>query len=333
MQCPICDASNNEKGFIKTYSSPFNNQEYKLYHCANCNLEFWSPLKIIPEFYEKSEFYSLRRLGLSREGIPAQKHFFKNFPFKKGKLLDIGCGDGAFLKKARQVGFETYGIDFDGKSIEIARNKFGLSNTYSMSLNEFIGFAQERNLRFDVITFFEVLEHQDNPGEFMQHVKGLLSNEGYIAGSVPNRERPLIDCERRRGTIQWDYPPHHFLYLSMTTLQKFFEREGFGNSGFYPVGEGLAHLSAHLEHLFLGEITGKIKSCLRERLLKGRQGGVIINNETAPSKNDSGIGIFGPKLLKMLTVFRNSLFSPVALFAMPLYKKRGFTIYFQAKHG
>lgn len=66
MQCPICDVSNNENDFIKTFTASFNNQEYKLYHCAGCNLEFWSPLKIIPEFYEKIEVYSLRRLGVER---------------------------------------------------------------------------------------------------------------------------------------------------------------------------------------------------------------------------------------------------------------------------
>lgn len=200
-----------------------------------------------------------------------------------------------------------------------------------MSLNEFIDFACESDLRFDVITFFDVLEHQDNPKEFIQNVKRLLNKEGYIAGNVPNRERPFIGWERK--TIQWDYPPNHFLYLSTTVLKNFLEKEGFSSMQFSPAGISLSHLSAHLENMFLGEITGKIKSCLRERLLKGRQGGVIINNETVPCKNDSGIGIFGPKLLKMLTAFRNSLFSPVALFAMPLYKKRGFTIYFQAKHG
>jgi 2-polyprenyl-3-methyl-5-hydroxy-6-metoxy-1,4-benzoquinol methylase len=40
-----------------------------------------------------------------------------------------------------------------------------------------------------VITFFEVLEHQDKPREFLEMVKGLLKEGGYIAGSVPNRER------------------------------------------------------------------------------------------------------------------------------------------------
>jgi 2-polyprenyl-3-methyl-5-hydroxy-6-metoxy-1,4-benzoquinol methylase len=57
-----------------------------------------------------------------------------------------------------------------------------------MSLEEFYEYAKEKNLKFDVITFFEVLEHQDKLREFLEMVKGLLREGGYIAGSVPNRK-------------------------------------------------------------------------------------------------------------------------------------------------
>jgi 2-polyprenyl-3-methyl-5-hydroxy-6-metoxy-1,4-benzoquinol methylase len=62
-----------------------------------------------------------------------------------------------------------------------------------MSLEEFYEYAKEKNLKFDVITFFEVLEHQDKPREFLEMVKGFLKGGGYIAGSVPNRDG-MFNC-------------------------------------------------------------------------------------------------------------------------------------------
>ncbi len=67
-KCPICKTSTDKKKFIETYVSPFNQQEYKLYHCLNkdCNLQWWEPLKIIPEFYEQGgeESYEVFHLGI-----------------------------------------------------------------------------------------------------------------------------------------------------------------------------------------------------------------------------------------------------------------------------
>ena len=100
----------------------------------------------------------------------------------------MGCGDGRFLRYAKEQGFEVWVIDFDKKSVESAKRNFGIDTIFAMSLEEFYEYAKEKNLKFDAITFFEVLEHQDKPREFLEMVKGLLKEGGYIAGSVPNRK-------------------------------------------------------------------------------------------------------------------------------------------------
>ena len=54
--CPICSAVVDAENYKETYISPYNNQEYKRYECPNCDVLWWEPLKIIPEFY-KSEMF------------------------------------------------------------------------------------------------------------------------------------------------------------------------------------------------------------------------------------------------------------------------------------
>lgn len=112
--------------------------------------------------------------------------------------------------------------------MEAVKRNLGVDTVYAMSLEEFYHFARERNLKFDVITFFEVLEHQDRPMEFLRMVRELLNEGGYIGGSVPNRERLFAK------TVDWkyfhgDYPPHHFLRFSDMALKNTLEKAGFNN--------------------------------------------------------------------------------------------------------
>jgi len=104
--CPNCGFYKNNSDVLEKFVSPFNNQEYKLYHCPKCDLQWWEPLKMVPEFYEKSgvEFYETFHEGVDRTLPYYQKEFFKKIQKFVGKsylelkLLDIGCGDGLFLK-------------------------------------------------------------------------------------------------------------------------------------------------------------------------------------------------------------------------------------------
>lgn len=108
LKCPVCGTRKESREYIEAYVSTFNNQEYKLYHCKTCDLQWWEPLKIIPEFYEQEgeEGYAMFHMGLREEIGENHKMFFKYMPVKSGRLLNVGCGDGVFLKEAKKAGYE-----------------------------------------------------------------------------------------------------------------------------------------------------------------------------------------------------------------------------------
>lgn len=327
MDCPICATTVNEKDYKKTFISHYNNQEYKLYHCSACSLEFWSPLKVVPEFYDSEIFqgYILFHEGLRK--LPHwQRPFFKFFPFNTGKLLDIGCGDGVFLKQAQKLGFEVYGIDFDKKSIEAAKNKFNLENVYAMSLEEFVSFAEQKKINFDIITFFEVLEHQDDPKNFIINVKKLLKERGYIYGSVPNKDRLWVNMDRRGNN--GDFPPHHFLWFSKRVLEFFFKQEGFNNVKFYPEEFSLMELAALIEITIFGRYTNRIKNRLKKMIVTNERHVYFSLEEIEKNQRTNGLSL---KALKLVQSFRNVFFVPVAFFVLPFWKKRGICISFQAQ--
>jgi SAM-dependent methyltransferase len=328
VKCPICYTEVEERNFKETYVSPYNNQEYKRYECPNCDVHWWEPLKIIPEFYESEflELYTALHEVVGTRLGEYHKAFFKYFPSNvRGRLLDVGCGDGRFLKHAKEQGFEVWGIDFDKKSVENVKRNLGIDTVFAMSLEEFYEYAKEKNLKFDVITFFEVLEHQDKPREFLEKVKGLLREEGYIAGSVPNRERLFVEMDWKY--FHGDYPPHHFLRFSKSSLEKALNFAGFKDVEVYKLDSPFIELFPHIEKKLFGNLD-KLKIKLKGMVLgderKARAYGVEELAEVSPNKGKAYI-------LMMLKLIRNSILLPFALGYAGKLKENGVNLYFQAK--
>jgi len=217
-ECPACMAQAKPELVEKW-------KEYELYLCPACDLVFSSPMKGPGrEWYEQSPLYGMTRSRVVKKGkftFPEWNYqqFLKEGRLYGQKLLDVGCGTGVFLSKAQSIGYEVTGIDFDRRSISLARESFGLDNVYALSLEEFTNLTPAK--KYDVVTFFEVLEHIENPRRFLQLIKEVLKPGGYIALSVPNRTRTLdtIGIE--------DYPPHHLTRWSAESLRHFLENNGF----------------------------------------------------------------------------------------------------------
>jgi 2-polyprenyl-3-methyl-5-hydroxy-6-metoxy-1,4-benzoquinol methylase len=327
VKCPICHTEVEERNFKETYVSPYNNQEYKRYECPNCDVHWWEPLKIIPEFYESEVFerYTAFHESVLTRLDENHKAFFKHLPSNvRGKLLDVGCGDGRFLRHAKEQGFEVWGIDFDKKSVENVKRNLGIDTVFAMSLEEFYEYAKEKNLKFDVITFFEVLEHQDKPREFLEMVKGLLREGGYIAGSVPNRERLFVETDWKYFHV--DHPPHHFLRFSKSSLEKALNFSGFKDVEVYKLNP-LMELFPYLEKKLFGnlyKLKGKLKGMVLGDERKARGYTVEELVEVSPNKGKA-------HLLMMLKLIRNAMLLPFALVYVERWKENGLQLYFQAK--
>lgn len=209
--CPACGQA--------TSSAPlevFHGSE--LFPCASCDLHFWHPVSMPDAAWHERAYQGRDRTAMPLE--PGHR-FFLSDPKrpKKGQLLDLGCGVGNFLAAARDAGFDVTGVELNQNAVRFAREHYHLEDVHTARPEQFCRVDAAR--KFHVVTFFEVLEHQENPRGFLNAATECLKDNGYIAVSVPNRNR------WQKGPESLDYPPNHLTRWSPRALGNLLVRSGF----------------------------------------------------------------------------------------------------------
>jgi len=212
MHCPVCLEKVKAELVEKV-------QNYHMYKCPFCDVIFADPMKGPGVEWYESTYISFEVIVWRLSW--AQRRFLKYLPMAGGKLLDVGCGNGLFLFHASKS-YQVAGLDLNKNLINFGRAHFNLRNLYATTLEEFV--QRYPNLKFDVITFFEVLEHLDNPFQIMKCVKNNLKPNAIIAFSVPNRNRATDILGLRTPS---DFPPNHLTRWSKRAIETLCERHGF----------------------------------------------------------------------------------------------------------
>ena len=101
------------------------------------------------------------------------------------RILDIGCGVGAFVRRLREFSDEVYGTDIDAG--HVAEGTLEVPNL-GLAVGEAMPFADNT---FDVIILHEVLEHVDDDVQTLREAKRILKPGGRIVVFCPNRLYPF----------------------------------------------------------------------------------------------------------------------------------------------
>lgn len=103
-----------------------------------------------------------------------RKLFINNLSFKNKKILDIGCANGLLVKKYIKNN-QLYGIDISEKLISSAKkNGFVFAKTLNID-KEKLPFEKDF---FDVIFFFDVIEHVFKPEKLIKESFKVLKKDG-----------------------------------------------------------------------------------------------------------------------------------------------------------
>jgi len=155
---------------------------------------------------------------LSLEGHRVR--FFKRTK-RKGRVLDIGCGNSYFLTACRKEGYDVHGLDISDWAVQYATVKLGIS----VAAGEFgeVAFPPHS---FDVITMWHFLEHTRDPRHVMMKAREWLKEDGILIIDVPNYEG--TDAQKNwQNWVGWKLP-YHLFHFTPATIKALASMYGFG---------------------------------------------------------------------------------------------------------
>ncbi len=139
-------------------------------------------------------FWPLHRLNAFRVGY-IREHLGHAFgtdpataiPLTGLQLLDIGCGGGILSESLAGLGARVTGIDVTAKNIRVAElhaQGSGLDLDYRLASAEALAASGEQ---FDAVLNMEVVEHVDDPPEFLSTCGKLVRPGGVMVVATINR--------------------------------------------------------------------------------------------------------------------------------------------------
>ncbi len=148
-------------------------------------------------------------------------------PPGRGTLLDVGCGNGAFVARMARLGWTASGVEPDPRAAAIAREA-GLDVAQGELDPDVVGRG-----RFDVVTLSHVIEHVHDPGELLQRCAEVLVPGGRIWVATPNLNAAGASSFGP-DWIQLD-PPRHLVLFTRGSLRGLLEAKGFTDVSEPPV--------------------------------------------------------------------------------------------------
>lgn len=210
-------------------------QEYHIVRCEACDL-----VQTVEHYADVSPDYvdlddgAIDHDRLWCQGEHKQPAFLqwraaaRKFIGTGARVLDVGCGTGGFLDFALKEGFRVYGFDASRAQAAYARKRFP-NVRHAESFNAYLLELGERDLKIDIVTLWDVLEHIRDPLEFLKDAAGVLNPGGYLFVSVPNGRaiawKSIIYRLRRKpmDLIPWE----HVFYYSPSALQRCLQQAPF----------------------------------------------------------------------------------------------------------
>lgn len=146
----------------------------------------------------------------------------------RDRLLDVGCGSGAFLLRAAELGWRAKGIDVDPNATGFARSQG--CDAVTGELAELINTSE----RFDVVTSSHVIEHVADPRRHLSECRELLEPGGILWLETPN-SASYGHCRFGADWRDLDVPRHLVLF-DRDNLRATLEAAGFRDVNFVSRG-------------------------------------------------------------------------------------------------
>jgi SAM-dependent methyltransferase len=212
--CPACRA-------MTTQTLLYRANGCDICRCEGCGLGRTEPSDFDPRAYytggyfagERSDGYSDYRAAepVLRREFARSVEFVRGFR-GSGRLFDLGCAYGFFLKEAQRY-FDVSGIELAEEAAQYCRGS---------GLNVVSGVADEETMgrvgHVDVITLFDVIEHLPHPHETLALCERHLKPGGIIVITTGDFGSPVARLTGSRWRLMT--PPQHLWFFTGKSINR-----------------------------------------------------------------------------------------------------------------
>lgn len=215
----------------KGYKSP---DLFSIYHCPFCNTSYSIPRVDTNDIYQMIYKEGCKVPGYDRYWEYQKEVLKQEFPLEylanadpvywgikdalknklkiptDAKIIEIGCGLGYLTYSLQKSGFHSaFGLDISQEAVQKAKNTLG---DYYICADLF-EYVKTNKGSFDIVILTEVIEHVENPMEFISSLLLLLKDTGTIIMTTPNKS-----FFPDKAVWNTDLPPVHCWWFSEDSI-------------------------------------------------------------------------------------------------------------------
>ena len=221
--CPLC-GSENIKTIVKS-------ETFNILSCKTCTNGWTYPSPADTDYSQidfhqqaiksknsESKIHDFEDLPVDwKKAIVKQLNMLKKHLPTNARILEIGCGDGIFLKQLQKMGYDVQGIEPGVSSSGRAREN---------GLNVITDYFPSPSLEgtFDAVVLVQTFEHIENPSKLLCQISDIIP-DGYLLLVQTNYESVLPRYQGQRW-YGWG-PDGHYWHFTPKGLRHICSKVGF----------------------------------------------------------------------------------------------------------
>ncbi len=223
-QCPLCGEEFDRNIRLKAYLGDY---PLSIWECPECRLAFQSPQPTAQQSIDymnwrysstdPRDVYITDRAGKLRI-CEDRLRWLREFSVPNKRILDVGSGNGAFVRASLDAGYDAVGFDFCPEAVSLAKRMFNV-DTVQGSID-----SVPDTPGYGVATLWDVIEHVSDPAATLRGVHARMKANGLLVIETCNWASPY----RLRAGNAWSYYLYnHLYYFSPKSLRMLLIRSGF----------------------------------------------------------------------------------------------------------
>jgi 2-polyprenyl-3-methyl-5-hydroxy-6-metoxy-1,4-benzoquinol methylase len=194
-ECTVCNLCESPATFdqasevhrVRSNVRRFQEENFTVWRCRNCQSLHSKESVDLDRYYRHYPIHSHQIDPVTRNAYRNRLRSITACGVSRGaKILDYGCGHGVFVKFLRESGYDAEGYD---------------------AYDPVYADTKALDLRYDVVTAYDVVEHAPEPRDLFRQLVRLLTSGGLLVIGTPAADQ--IDLSDVDAFLMELHQPYH----------------------------------------------------------------------------------------------------------------------------